>query len=599
MEPTKTCGIDLGTTYCGLSYYDELEDAVKTIDVEPRHGGTTLLHSFVYYEPVTGDDGEFKEHNVVVGEAAYRVRLRDEDRTVEAIKRRMGDSWTYEIDGVTLTPVTVSADILRALWGKATEQLGAIDRVVVTIPAYFGDTERYNTLEAAKLAELANPELVEEPAAAALAYTIEVPSEAPHRYLLVYDLGGGTFDITLTLDRSVQLEDGTWDLKVDTLAKEGIRTLGGLNFDARLIDLVREKARDELGIEIELPPGRLQEWVEQLKRDLSELKTAPIDVSQIGDSIEVTREEFEDATAELLAETRSLTESVIREAEEALRKKVNDEIDAAFQDGKTREEVLAPYEECLRKRAGDTTERWEKMLKLFPEDQRPTLEEVQTAPRDLILKYPRVLIDVLLCGGSTRMPMVADMLTDLFGHKPIKYGNPDLLVTRGAAYYAHLKADGRVKKGGVEVQMQDALASVLGTGIGVGVTTPGGIENCILLEKGFNYNEYSETGEPPKPGMDLPDDHWWLSTVEAYQDAIDLIFYEGDSRNVNECTELGTIEMYFPPSPNPKEPIKLKLKCDTNGILEGVAVHLSTGKETPIHIERRLTSSVKKIQRQR
>ena len=594
---SRTIGIDLGTTFSALSYYDEVEKRVKTLDTEPRHGGSTLLRSFVYYEPVRGDDGEFVKHNVVVGESAYRVRIKDEKRTIEAIKRRIGDEWAHEIDGVTLTPVTVSADILKEISKKAGAQLGAIDRTVVTIPAYFGDTERYNTLEAAKQAGLPNPELLEEPAAAALAYGIEVPTTAPHHYLLVYDLGGGTFDVTLTHDRSVQLDDDSWDLKIDTLAKDGIRKLGGLDFDHRLEEHVREKARNELGIEIELPPTRLQEWVEQLKRDLSELETASIDITQIGDSIEVTRKEFEDATAEKLAETRNQTESVLREAEKALREQIDKEIEAAEQDGKTREDALASYEQALREKAGDSPETWKRMLELFPEDQRPTLEAAQAAPSEVILAYPRVLIDVLLCGGSTRMPMVSEMLTTVFGHEPVKHDNPDLLVTRGAAYYAHLKADGNVNVGGVERRMPEAISSILGTGIGIGVAAPHGMENCIVLKKGSKYDQYYETADPPKPGAEAPADLWWLSTVEAGQEAVELMFYEGDSSVIEECMHLGTIRMSFPPSSNPKEPIKLKLKCDTNGIVDGVAVHCSTGTETPIRIERRLDSSANQVRR--
>ncbi|HEX3990748.1 MAG TPA: Hsp70 family protein, partial [Acetobacteraceae bacterium] len=184
------CGIDLGTTYSSISWFDPYNNRVDTIDLETADGAK-VIRSVVYY-PGQGDP-------VVVGETAWNARQQFPERVVVGIKRSMGMGYrTAAIDGVEYTPPQVSAEILKVLARDAQAYLGEeVKDVVITVPAYFGDNERAATLEAGQLAGLNVLALLPEPHAAALAFAVDKVADIVDRYLLVYDLGGGTFDVTL------------------------------------------------------------------------------------------------------------------------------------------------------------------------------------------------------------------------------------------------------------------------------------------------------------------------------------------------------------------------------------------------------------------
>ncbi len=186
----KFGGIDLGTTYTSISYYEENSADVKTIDLVESADGLKTLRSVVYF-PGSGEDP-------VVGSSAWNAYRQFPDRVVVGIKRSMGTGFTLNMDGVDLTPQMISAEILKTVVRDAEGFLGEeMKDVVITVPAYFGDAERAATEEAGRLAGLNVLRLLPEPHAAALAYSIEKVANIIDRYLLVYDLGGGTFDVTL------------------------------------------------------------------------------------------------------------------------------------------------------------------------------------------------------------------------------------------------------------------------------------------------------------------------------------------------------------------------------------------------------------------
>jgi len=564
-------GIDLGTTYSAISYYEEFRKDVVTIDVEPFSGSNTL-RSVVYYEPVFKDDNSFERHNVIVGETAYRKRHADEDRVVELVKRRMGTDWNREIDGVAVTPELASSEILKALAARAEAAMGEqVREVVVTVPAHFGDPERAATSEAIKLAGLEELALLEEPAAAALAYCLEDPALVSDKLLLVYDLGGGTFDITLVRTRSVQNDDGSIGLHVDTLAKEGARVLGGVDWNSRLQDFAAEKAQQEFSVDpLAEPATRLtfEEKCEEAKRMLTGVEATEVVVTLMGQAVPVTRSEFNDAAANELNETEALFRLVLDEADVRLRA-----------DLEADETMLATYEESLRQRVQDDPEEWQKLLGVAPPDCELSADQVAAAPRELILAAPRVMIDVLLCGGATKMPMIGDMIERVTGRRPLSHGNPELLVTRGAAYHAHLLGGDVIlhPEGPCGLKKSD-MTSVLHSGIGVQTVKLNAagddveaVKNEVLLPKGAPFGETASTV---------------LETAFNDMELIELVFYEGETSEVSECRELGKFNISVPPGRPKGQKVEISLGPDENGVVCGKAKDVASGEEIEIRIER-------------
>ncbi len=353
-------GIDLGTTFCAVAHLDD-RGRVATI---PNRDGEVLTPSAIF---LTGT-GE-----AVVGQPALDVAMEQPDKVAMMVKRQMGRAeYGRTVAGRTFRPETLSAVILRKLVLDAEAQVGPIEKAVITVPAYFDDTRRKATMDAGRIAGLDILDIIDEPSAAALAYTFQqsaaanlkpgdLPTDAP-KTVLVYDLGGGTFDVTL-----VKLGKKRFQV----LAIEGDVRLGGKDWDDRLVQYVAEEFRKQHGSDPkadEQSAAMLQASAERAKRTLSKVETATITCTHDGKkmTVPVTRELFDTLTQDLLLRTRMTTTTVL-------------------------------------KQAGLT---WDKVDKL------------------------------LMVGGSTHMPMTARMLRELTGKDPDRSLAVSEVVARGAAVHA-------------------------------------------------------------------------------------------------------------------------------------------------------------------
>lgn len=355
----RAVGIDLGTTNSVVSVLEGGEPSV----IANAEGFRTTPSVVAFTK-----DGE-----VLVGETAKRQAVTNVDRTIVSVKRHMGTDWkTQEIDGKRYTPQEVSARILQKLKRDAEQYLGdAVTDAVITVPAYFNDAERQATKEAGEIAGLNVLRIINEPTAAALAYGLDRGKE--DELILVFDLGGGTFDVSL-------LEVGKDDdfSTIQVRATSGDNRLGGDDWDQRVVDYLIKQFKDTTGVDVsgdKIALQRLKEAAEQAKKELSSSTSTSInlpylsltDSGPVSLSETLTRAKFEDLTKDLLDRTKKPFEDVIREA------------------------------------------------------------GIKVADID----------HVVLVGGSTRMPQVTELVKQLTGGKePNKGVNPDEVVAVGAALQA-------------------------------------------------------------------------------------------------------------------------------------------------------------------
>jgi molecular chaperone DnaK len=303
----QVVGIDLGTTYSAVSALDDRGQPVTL----PNRDGDMLTPSAV----LLLDDG-----SAVVGQAALDVAQEQPERVALLVKRRMGlETLGRTVSGREFRPETMSAIILRKLIQDAELRLGAISKAVITVPAYFDDTRRKATQDAGRIAGLDVLDILDEPTAAALAYSFQRGNALPSpqatltdrpQTVLVYDLGGGTFDVTVVklLPKRFQV-----------LAIEGDVRLGGKDFDDRIVNHVAEAFRNTYGDDPRNDPqslASLQAAAERAKRTLSKLDTASVTVNHAGRklSVPITRKEFESLSRDLLTRTRLTTQQVMRQA---------------------------------------------------------------------------------------------------------------------------------------------------------------------------------------------------------------------------------------------------------------------------------------------
>jgi molecular chaperone DnaK len=346
-------GIDLGTTYSVVSFIDETGKSA----VSRNSDGQDTTPSVVYFESAD---------NIVVGRVAKETAGVFPDQVVSLIKREMGDrEWRREFSGKEYTPPSVSALILSALARDAETDTGRpVSEVVITVPAYFGLLEKDATRSAGEIAGLKVIGIVPEPVAAALHYGVS--GSADGTTFLVYDLGGGTFDISL-----IKMTDTA----VEVLAVGGNHRLGGADWDEKLFDYLLDQLTQQWGDDSarddEQELQELRNISEQVKKDLSKAESKKV-IRRYGGtaaSVTVTRQQFEEMTAELLEETIRITRQTLDEAEQ---------------------------------------------------------------------RYPGVreqISELLLVGGSSRMPAVAERLRKEFRWEP-RLTDPDLAVAKGAALYA-------------------------------------------------------------------------------------------------------------------------------------------------------------------
>jgi molecular chaperone DnaK len=294
-------GIDLGTTFSTAAALDE-RGRPYTL---PNRDGEILTPSAIYLSP-TGD--------AVVGQPALDVMTEQPDRVASLVKRRMGlTDYGRKVAGREFRPETLSAIILKKLVQDAEQQVGPVTQAVITVPAYFDDTRRKATMDAGKIAGMEVLDILDEPSAAALAYSVQagavIPDSAP-RTVVVYDLGGGTFDVTMVkLGRK----------RFQVLAIEGDVRLGGKDWDDRLVNHAAEHFLQQFGTDPrddEQSLAMLQAAAERAKRTLSKVEQASVTVVHAGQklTLPVTRAEFEALTRDLLIRTRLTTQHVLGQA---------------------------------------------------------------------------------------------------------------------------------------------------------------------------------------------------------------------------------------------------------------------------------------------
>lgn len=303
-----TYGIDLGTTYSCIATLDRNGNPEV---VRNQTDASDTLASAVFFESID---------NVVIGNSAKDMIETDGDKVVQFIKREIGktDARTYEFYGKTYTPIEISALILGRLKQIAEEQGGTVNDVVITCPAYFGLEERNATKKAGELAGMNVLNLINEPTAAALSYCARQFQE--ERTILVYDLGGGTFDVTIVKMSLVTNDNGNEVQKVTVVATGGNDRLGGMDWDDKLFDHIMHACCDENGLtpdEIDVETRQIiRSRLETTKKKLSNAESTKVKVNVNGamTSIIITRDEFESMTSDKVAQTMTYVEDTLRKA---------------------------------------------------------------------------------------------------------------------------------------------------------------------------------------------------------------------------------------------------------------------------------------------
>ncbi|SDS02050.1 molecular chaperone DnaK [Actinopolymorpha singaporensis] len=467
---SRSVGIDLGTTNSVVAVLEGGEPTVVT-----NAEGARTTPSVVAFA---------KNGEVLVGEVAKRQAVTNVDRTIRSVKRHMGSGWSASVDGKPFTAQQISAFVLQKLKRDAEAYLGeSVTDAVITVPAYFSDAQRQATKEAGEIAGLNVQRIINEPTAAALAYGLDKGSD---QTILVFDLGGGTFDVSL-----LEIGEGVFEVK----ATSGDNHLGGDDWDAKIVDWLVTQFRNKHGVDLgadKIAKQRLTEAAEKAKIELSSASETSINLPYVtlGESgplhldEKLTRAEFQRMTGDLLERCRR------------------------------------PFQQVLK---------------------------------DGGVEVGRI-DHVILVGGSTRMPAVADLVRELTGGKePHKGVNPDEVVAIGAS----------LQSGVLRGEVKDVLLLDV-TPLSLGIATKGGVFTKIIERNTTIPTKRSEV----------------FTTAEDNQPSVMIEVFQGEREMARDNKSLGNFELTgLPPAPRNVPQIEVAFDIDANGIVHVSAKDLGTGRE--------------------
>ncbi|MCI5629675.1 MAG: molecular chaperone DnaK [Clostridium sp.] len=485
---SKVIGIDLGTTNSCVAVLENGEPQIIA-----NSEGMRTTPSVVAFT---------KGGERIVGEPAKRQAVTNADNTVRSIKTHMGTDYKVNIEGKSYTPQEISAIILQKLKADAESYLGQpVKEAVITVPAYFTDAQRQATKDAGRIAGLEVKRIINEPTAAALAYGMDKLDQ--DKKILVFDLGGGTFDVSI-----LEIGDGTFEV----LATAGNNRLGGDDFDKVIIDYLAEEFKKAEGVDLRednMALQRLKEAAEKAKKELSSTMSSNINLPFITATasgpkhmnIDLSRAKFDELTHHLVEKTMEPTKRALADAGLSV-----SEID-----------------------------------------------------------------DVLLVGGSTRIPAVQEAVKKFIGRDPHKGINPDECVAAGAA----------IQAGVLTGEVNDLLLLDV-TPLSLGIETMGNVMTKIIERN---------TTIPTKKSQ-------VFSTAADNQTAVDIHVLQGERSMAYDNTTLGRFQLSeIPPAPRGIPQIEVTFDIDANGIVHVTAKDLGTGKEQKVTITSGTNLSEEEIER--